>query len=120
MRNLLFSFDISALTLFTLVADVALERVKLQLESFELSLGARALALVDDQDDQDDSQHRAAGHRHADDPVVAAHWLQLLILQLTEHVDQVADANLPQVGGKTCLESDRWSVALFPVVRPIH
>ena len=84
-------------TLFTLVANVTLERVKLQLQSFELSLCSCALALVDNQDDKDDGQHRSTCDCHTCDPVIHHHRLMFLILQLTEHMYQVPDANLQRI-----------------------
>jgi len=91
------------LTLFTLIANVTLERVELQLQSFELSLCTRALAFVDDQDDEDDGEHHSTCDCDSCDPVVGRRCLQLLVLQLTEHVHQVPDADLqPSPQGRSC------------------
>lgn len=48
--------QILELTLFTFIANVALERIKLRVEFLELSDGVGALSFVDDEDDKDHSE----------------------------------------------------------------
>jgi len=88
-----------ARTLFAFVSNVGLECIQLNLQLGELSLGSRALALVDGNNDDDESDQSATARcrYHDNRPLVLGVRLQpvqLLILQLAELEYQVANFHL--------------------------
>jgi len=91
--------NLTLVTLFALVSNVALQSIQLNLQLRELSLGSRALALVDgdNDDDERDQSSSARGCHHDNDPLIITVRLQpvhLLILQLTQIEHQVANSHL--------------------------
>lgn len=76
-------------TLFTFIANVALESIELCIEFLELSDGVGALSFVDDEDDEDDSQQSTSADCHSNDPVLAVTHHNLLVLQVTKWKNQI-------------------------------
>ena len=52
------------------------------------------LVSVDDEDDDDDGQQEASPDGHTCDPQVAVHGLCLLVLQVAQVINQVANNHL--------------------------
>jgi len=107
--------SLTRVTLLALVSNVAFQSVQLHLQLSELSLGPRALTLVDGNDDHDESDQCASTRsRHNDHQPrvirVRLQPVQLLVLQLTQTEHQVANAHLNV--GQTCIYVHWQPVAL--------
>lgn len=83
--------QIFELTLFTFIANVALERIELRVEFLELSDGMGALSFVDDEDDKNHSEQSTSTDCHSNDPVLTVTHHSLLILQLAKWKNQITN-----------------------------
>src|SRR6218665_1320667 len=97
-------------TLFTFIANVALERIELRVEFLELSDGVGALSFVDD---EDDGKKSTSTDCHSNDPVLTVTHHNLLVLQLTKRKNQITNNDLETGTRSRSSQSERQTKFIF-------